>query len=181
MARAKDKNGLTHQQELFCQYVVDAYGTETRGILVNAYRKAYNCKSDKLSGTHYVDASRLMDNPKITLRIEQLREERDKVNSYTKERMMTRLANILDADPLRLLKQDETTDQYVFKRLNEIPLNLRKLVTPTVIKGRMVYILDKKSAEQHIVKLLGYESAKDINLNTNSWVGELSIGFDDED
>ena len=46
MARVKNRHGLTPQQELFCQYVVDAYGTDTKGILVAAYRKAYNCKND---------------------------------------------------------------------------------------------------------------------------------------
>ena len=29
MARIKNKHGLTPQQEMFCQYVVDAYGTDT--------------------------------------------------------------------------------------------------------------------------------------------------------
>ena len=68
MARAKNKNGLTHQQELFCQYVVDAYGNNKRGILVTAYRMAYNCKNDAKSNTHYANASRLMSDSKITAR-----------------------------------------------------------------------------------------------------------------
>ena len=41
-------HGLTPQQEMFCQYVVDAYGTDTRGILVSAYRKAYNCDTNNV-------------------------------------------------------------------------------------------------------------------------------------
>jgi hypothetical protein len=41
-------------------------------------------------------------------------------------------------------------------------------------------VLDKEAAEKAIIELLGFASAKDINIKTNSF-GELMFGFDDEE
>jgi hypothetical protein len=182
MARKKNKHGLTAQQEAFCRAYVDAYGTEEQGILVAAYRKAYNCKSDSQAQTHYSNASRLMNDSKIQARIEELEEEQRRIANISKEQLIDRNVKILTTDPLRLMKLDPTTGNYIARRLNEIPRNLRMLVTPTVIKGRMVYMLDKKTAEQRVIDLCGYDAPKDINVkNTGNMLGELRIGFGDED
>ena len=109
MARAKNKHGLTPQQELFCQYVVDAYGNDTKGILVAAYRKAYNCKNDAQANTHYANASRLMANSKIIARVEQLREEQARLASISRERIISDDVSILDLDPLDLWTIDSKT------------------------------------------------------------------------
>lgn len=182
MARKKNKYGLTPQQELFCQAYVDAYGTDEHGILVAAYRKAYNCKSTSKEGTHYTSASLLMKDPKIAQRIEQLEAEQRRIANISKEQLIDRNVKILTTDPLRLMKLDPTTGNYIARRLNEIPRNLRMLVTPTVIKGRMVYMLDKKTAEQRVIDLCGYDAPKDINVkNSGNMLGELRIGFDDDE
>lgn len=181
MARKKNKHGLTPQQEAFCRAYVDAYGTDEHGIMVAAYRKAYNCKSTAKEGTHYSSASLLMKDPKITQRIEQLEEEQRQLVTVTKEELIDRNAKILKTDPLRLMKLDPATGNYIAKRLNEIPVNIRMLVTPQVIHGRMVYVLDKKTAQQVLIDLCGYDAAKDININSVGNInGELRIGFDDD-
>lgn len=173
---------MTPQQEAFCQAYVDAYGTEEHGILVAAYRKAYNCKSDAQAATHYNKAYQLFQKGEIRARIEQLEEEQRRIANISKEQLIDRNVKILTTDPLRLMKLDPTTGNYIARRLNEIPRNLRMLVTPTVIKGRMVYMLDKKTAEQRVIDLCGYDAPKDINVkNTGNMLGELRIGFGDED
>ncbi len=182
MARKKNRHGLTPQQEAFCQAYVDAYGTEEHGIIVAAYRKAYNCKSDAQASTHYTKASVLMKEEKIRKRIEQLEEERRKLCSISKEELISRNAKILTTDPLRLMKLDPTTGNYIARRLNEMPVNIRMLVTPQVVHGRMMYVLDKRTAQQVLIDLCGYDAPKDINVkNTGNMNGELRIGFDDDE
>lgn len=182
MARKKNKHGLTPQQEAFCRAYVEAYGTEEHGIMVAAYRKAYNCKSTAKEGTHYTSASLLMKDPKIVQRIEQLEEEQRRLATISKEELISRNTKILTTDPLKLMKLDPATGNYIAKRLNEIPVNIRMLVTPQVVHGRMMYVLDKKTAQQVLIDLCGYDAPKDINVkNTCNVNGELRIGFDDDD
>lgn len=180
MTRRKDKNGLTPQQELFCQYVVDAYGSDTKGILVAAYRKAYNCKNDAKANTHYCSASLLMNNPKITQRVEELKEERARLATISRERIISDDVKILDLDPLSLWIQDEKTQVWRMRLLYEIPKEIRKLLKFTHSGKRIVPDVDKDAAKKRLIEVLGYASAKDINITSNSSaIGELRIGFDD--
>lgn len=181
MARAKDKKGLTYQEEKFCQYVVDAYGTGTRGVLVKAYRMAYNCKSDAKAETHYNNAHKIFKRGEIRARIEQLQEEVEKERTITRERMITRNVEILEGDPLISQKEDIETGQYVWKRLNEIPLKWRKLVTPMIYRGRMIYVLDKKTAEQNIMKMCGFDKSNSTNVNVFSNLGNELTLLDEHD
>lgn len=182
MARVKNRHGLTHQQELFCQYVVDGYGTDTRGILVTAYRKAYNCKNDAQAATHYSNASRLMDNSKVLARIEQLQQEQQQLASITRERIISDDVNILDLDPLELWIQDEKSGNWRMRYMHEIPKKIRKLLKFTRSGKRLIPDVDKDAARKRLIDVLGFASAKDININSKSSVnGELRIGFDDDD
>ena len=180
MARIKNEYGLTPQQELFCQYVVDAYGNDSRGILVNAYRKAYNCKNDAQAATHYSNASRLMDNSKIIARVEQLREEQSRLASISRELMISDDVSILDLDPLDLWIVDEKTLQWRMRYLHEIPRRIRKILKFTRNGKKIIPDVDKDAARRRLIDVLGYASAKDINITANNMVGELRVGFDDD-
>ena len=181
MARKKDKNGLTHQQELFCQYVVDAYGNDTRGILVAAYRKAYNCKSDVKADWHYARASELAKNSKIAVRIEQLKEERARLATISRDRIISDDVKILELDPLDLWIFDEKKGVWRMRYLHEIPKEIRKLLKFTRNGKNIIPDVDKDAAKKRLIDVLGYASAKDLNIKTNNVMGELRIGFDDED
>ena len=68
MTGAKDENGLTPQMEKFCQLVVD-------GKSLNAcYRGAYNVKTGTKGSTVDWCAWELMENPKVSQRIQTLRD-----------------------------------------------------------------------------------------------------------
>lgn len=182
MARKKDENGLTAQQELFCQYVVDAYATDTRGILVSAYRKAYNCKNDAKAGTHYTSASLLMNNPKITQRVEELKEERARLATISRERIISDDVKILELDPLSLWIKDKESHQWRMRYLHEIPKEIRKLLKFTRNGRRLVPDVDKDAAKKRLIEVLGYASAKDLNITTDKKMfGEIRIGFGDEE
>lgn len=182
MARIKNKHGLTPQQEMFCQYVVDAYGSDTRGILVTAYRRAYNCKNDAKANTHYSSASILMSNPKIAQRVEQLQEERARLATISRERIISDDVKILDLDPLSLWIEDEKTHQWRMRYLHEIPKEIRRLLKFTHNGKRLVPDVDKDAAKKRLIDVLGYASAKDLNITTSNTVsGELRIGFDNDE
>lgn len=182
MARVKNKHGLTPQQEMFCQYVVDAYGNDSRGILVRAYRKAYNCKNDAQASTHYVNASKLMNNTKIILRIEQLQEERARLATISRERIISDDVKILDLDPLSLWIEDDETHKWRMRYLHEIPKDIRRLLKFTRNGKRLVPDVDKDAAKKRLIDVLGYASAKDLNITSNKKMfGELRIGFDDQE
>ena len=182
MARTKNIHGLTPQQELFCQYVVDAYGSDTKGVLVTAYRMAYNCKNDAQASTHYSNASRLMNNSKIRARVEELQEERSRLATISREKIISDDVRILDLDPLDLWILDDKTHQWRMRYLHEIPKDIRRLLKFTRNGKRLVPDVDKDAAKRRLIDVLGYASAKDLNINTNTTVaGELRIGFDDYD
>ena len=181
MARKKDKNGLTPQQELFCQYVVDAYGTDTRGVLVAAYRKAYNCKSDAKADWHYVRACELAKKGNIAVRIDELREERARLATISRERIISDDVKILELDPLDLWIFDEKKGVWRMRYLHEIPKEIRKLLKFTRNGKNIIPDVDKDAAKKRLIDVLGYASAKDLNIKTNNVMGELRIGFDDED
>lgn len=166
---------------MFCQYVVDAYGTDTRGILVSAYRKAYNCKNDAQLNTHYANASRLMANSKIIARVEQLQEERARLATISREKIISDDVKILELDPLSLWIVDENTHQWRMRYLHEIPKEIRRLLKFTRNGKRLVPDVDKDAAKKRLIEVLGYASAKDLNIMTsNNMMGEIRIGFDDD-
>lgn len=180
MSRSKNKHGLTPQQEMFCQYVVDAYGTDTRGVLVSAYRKAYNCRSDSLPSTHWSNASRLMANSKVKARVEELEEERARMISISREKLISDDVRRIELDPLELWIFDEEKKVWRMRYIHEIPRHTRKLLKFVRSGKRLIPDVDKDAAIKRLIDVLGYASAKDLNITSNNVRGELRIGFDDE-
>ena len=76
---------LTEQQEKFCLNIASGMNQTA------AYKDAYNSQNMKIEAI-YVEASRLMDNPKIILRIEELRKEARSdriINTIQKKELLT--------------------------------------------------------------------------------------------
>lgn len=74
------ENELTSKQDGFSQSMVQE---EPRLTQIDAYKANYNCE-DMSDEAIYVEASRLMDNPKITLRIASLRETVTEANLWSR-------------------------------------------------------------------------------------------------
>lgn len=68
---------LTPQQELFCQKYI-----ECKCNASEAYRRAYNCEKSG-DNTIWVNASRLLNETKVTLRIQELQAEAAKRSQFT--------------------------------------------------------------------------------------------------
>lgn len=87
MARPLNEFGVTEQQEKFCRVFVET------GNASEAYRQAY--KSDrKTANSVAVDASRLLDNPNVHLRISMLREGHAKRHNVTVDSLVAELEEI---------------------------------------------------------------------------------------
>lgn len=87
MARPLNEFGVTEQQEKFCRVFVET------GNASEAYRQAY--KSDrKTANSVAVDASRLLDNPNVNLRISILREGHAKRHNVTVDSLVAELEEI---------------------------------------------------------------------------------------
>lgn len=156
MSKKEGKNELTPQQEMFCRYVVDAYGNNPNGVLVVAYRKAYNAEKGN-SNTHYKEASKLMDNPKIKQRIEQLRESMNCKRNIERVAFENLMASIIVADPLDLYEVDNDTEEERPRKLWEIPKALRKMLSVGHHQGQPFYYFDKEAAYKRLMQSKGFD------------------------
>ena len=169
--------------EKFCQHVVDAFGENERKTLIRAYELANGMPPtpDKnVRKTRYNKASDWMKNPDIRGRCEEIERDREKLLTISPEKLVSRNVKIIEGDPLNLMREDEETGTYVFRRLNEIPRNYRKLVTPTVVRGRVVYILDKKTAERNLIDILGLKK-ETLTHNVNRDLTDIALDLGDFD
>ena len=180
MARRKNDKGLTHQQELFCQYMVDAYGDNQERIQLTAYRMAYNCKSDNPKAYIWQssEASKLMNDPKITQRISELEGEQAELLTLTMEEIVSNDVKAYKLDPLMFLKWDGEAGRYRPRRLEEFPKSVRVLLRSSFVNGIKVYHVDKDRCLDRIINLLQLKTDRtEIIHNSAGGLGELRIGF----
>jgi phage terminase small subunit len=84
MARPLNEFGVTEQEEKFSSVFVET------GNASEAYRQSY--KSDKMSVNAIgVEASRMLDRPRVALRISQLREKHSKRHNVTVDSLIAEL------------------------------------------------------------------------------------------
>lgn len=67
---------LTPKQEAFCLAFLET------GNAAEAYRRAYDVAPDAKDGWLYVEACQLLDNPKIALRLKELRDQAEKLSIF---------------------------------------------------------------------------------------------------
>ncbi|MEL6646634.1 MAG: terminase small subunit [Pseudomonadota bacterium] len=61
------------------------------GNAAEAYRQAYDVVQDAKDGWLYVEASQLLDHPKVALKLEELRKEADKLSIFTRTQALEEL------------------------------------------------------------------------------------------
>ena len=76
MAATKNEHGLTAKQEAFARVYFEC------GNAVEAYRQSYDVADNARDPWIRVEACQLLDNPCITLRLEALRKEAEKLSIY---------------------------------------------------------------------------------------------------
>lgn len=187
--RARNENGLTLQEERFCQYYVNQYanlgedGSDSE-VALAAYRMAYNCKSNALEKTHKENASRLKNNSNIKARIRELRQSVAKNECFELADAVNITKRLLDLDPLELLIEDKKINRWRLRYMHEIRKEIRDIIPYRIEPrtGRMIPDIDRNILIERLIRILGLEAPKEFKVkNTGNVMGELRIGFGDED
>ena len=155
-----NKSKLTIKQEKFCHVYMET------GNASEAYRQAYSCSQMKPE-TINRKAKELIDNGKVTARLQVLKEKLQEVSNVKKERLLYELEAIttskitdyveFDGYKVRFKSFDELTDQQV-RAIESIKQNE---------KGEIELKLHGKSwSTDRIAKLLGYDAPKKTDFTS---------------
>ena len=162
----KDKYGLTTKQNAFINAFL--YDSKAKGNASASYRIAYNCEN-MTDNAIYVESSRLINSPKIKLRIEQKNEEQEQ-----KQQILT--TSLADRVLSGLLLETEGENQASRIRAWElIGKTIPSFFSPTQIESSTS--IDINSAEKElesaitqalndgtVVKLLNHNDSLSPNM-----------------
>ncbi len=170
---------LTLKQEKFCQYYVD-----TEGNASEAYRMAYDSSKMKPESI-WVAACRLLKDAKVTLRINEIKTLRAKESEVRRETVEKVLMDIILSDPSDLYIVDQYTGKVKMKSPSQLPKRARNALKKIQNKkGEVTYEFNGKTEAARLIGAWnGWEADKNVNLNSGDGkkIGELRIGFGDED
>lgn len=186
--RPRNENGLTLQEERFCKFYVNQYANldedgSDNDIALTAYRMAYNCKSDALEKTHREKACKLKNRDNIRTRIKELRKAVAKEECFELTDAVSRTKKALDLDPMELLIFDKKRNSYRLRYMHEIRKEVRDFIPYKIDTrtGRIIPNIDRNVLMERLIRILGLEAPKDINIhNKGNVLGELRIGFPDD-
>ena len=167
MAQDNNKDRLTPKQEMFCQHYVDI------GNASEAYRLSYNCANMKQS-TVWDCACKLLANPKVAHRVEELMAKRAEETKVDRKRVEEVLMGIVDLDPAEMYYVDEETGKVRLKSPNQMPTRMRKALKKIKNKfGEITYEFNGKTeAAALLAKMNGWEAPTTVNLTGK---GELLL------
>ena len=136
MAAAAGPNGLTEKQEAFALAFLET------GNAAEAYRRAYDVAPDAKDGWLYVEACQLLDNPKIALRLKELREQAERLSIYNLTQALTELEQA--------------------REIARVSVNPSAMVAATTGKIKL-FGLDKPSKIEHTGKDGGAIQTEDVS------------------
>lgn len=144
--------GLTIKQENFCNYYLEC------GNAAEAYRRAYNAERMKDESV-WIEASKLLNNPKVSLRVKELQEQLKAKSDLKKEDTVKWISELVNFDAVECL---------FVNNLSDIPLQYRRLVKSVKPsnEGFVVEIFDKQKAIDQICRMLGWDEAEKIQVQS---------------
>lgn len=169
---------LTEKQERFCRHYLD-----TDGNASEAYRMAYDTTKMQPS-TVYYSAWELMNNPKIAQRIEELRAERRQATEEQRKEVEATLMDIINADLSDLYYTDPATGEPRLRRPWQLSRKMRHAIK--TIRGRGDSLSYELHGKVEAARLLGawngWDAPQQLDVRQcNAMMGEIRIGFDDDD
>lgn len=168
--------GLTEKQERFCQYYMDT------GCMSEAYRMAYDTSNMKPETVNR-SASAMMENRKITTRLEELRAQRAEESRVDRRKVESVLMDIVMSDPNDLYTMDPKTGRIKMKSPNQLPKRARNALKKIQNKrGEVTYEFNGKTeAARLLASMNGWEAERKVAItNGDKPISELRIGFDEE-
>lgn len=151
--------GLTIKQEKFCNYYLEI------GNASEAYRRAYSCggKKDK---TVWRMACELMDNPKVSARINELQDKQREKSDIKKEDILRMLKNIMYADIRDFLTIRD--GKVTFKDSSEWTDGMAMQVESVkqTKEGIEIKLNGRAWSIQRICKMLGFDAPQELNFTS---------------
>lgn len=163
---------LTVKQENFCNYYIES------GNASDAYRRAYSCENMK-NDTINNKAYELLNNGEITARIKELQEERKDKSDITKERILQELSSIAFSTIADM--HNTWIERKEFDKLSKKEKSAIKSISTKTLKKNIgtsdnpeivdveyvkIELYDKIKAIERICKMLGFDAASEVNVNT---------------
>lgn len=179
MAQRKNEHGLTPKQEAFCHAYVNAYGTDEWGNATAALLKVYNYKNRE---TAYREASRLMNDPQITTRLQELFLEKLSEADASVQSIIERDKLASNFDDGCLWEYNEATGKEKKISILRLPRWIRILGTWKSIGGQPVFVVDKEAARERLHRALvkvKYEHSLSNDFPLAD--GKISISFKKDD
>ena len=163
---------LSIKQEKFCNYYVES------GNASDAYRRAYSCKG-KSDNTIWVESSRLANNPKVALRISELRSEMQRRSDITKDEAVGILADIARANIVDALeiKSNEMYTTIVVRDVATLPISVQRAIlsVKSTDKGYELKLYNKIDAIEKLSKLLGWDTSEQKDIAEKSKRDSITI------
>lgn len=163
---------LSIKQEKFCNYYVES------GNASDAYRRAYSCKG-KSDNTIWVESSRLANNPKVALRISELRSEMQRRSDITKDEAVGILADIARANIVDALeiKSNEMFTTIVVRDVATLPISVQRAIlsVKSTDKGYELKLYNKIDAIEKLSKLLGWDTSEQKDIAEKSKHDSITI------
>ena len=163
---------LTVKQENFCNYYIES------GNASDAYRRAYSCENMK-NDTINNKAYELLNNGEIAVRIKELQEERKNKSDITKERILQELSSIAFSTIADM--HNTWIERKEFDKLSKKEKSAIKSISTKTLKKNIgtsdnpeivdveyvkIELYDKIKAIERICKMLGFDAASEVNVNT---------------
>ena len=163
---------LSIKQEKFCNYYVES------GNASDAYRRAYSCKG-KSDNAIWVESSRLANNPKVALRISELRSEMQRRSDITKDEAVGILADIARANIVDALeiKSNEMFTTIVVRDVATLPISVQRAIlsVKSTDKGYELKLYNKIDAIEKLSKLLGWDTSEQKDIAEKSKRDSITI------
>ena len=173
------KNELTEKQENFCNYYLD-----TEGNASEAYRMAYDASKMKPE-TIWSTASALLASHKVSIRIDELREERRKASEPSRKLVEEVLMDIVMAGPQDCYMTDGKTGKTKLRSPSQLTKRARNAMKKmTNRRGEVTYEFNGKTeAAKLLASMNGWDAPRQIALTGGNGedMKELRIGFDEDE
>lgn len=183
-------HGLTWQEEKFCRYYVSQYANldddgDDKNVAMVAYRMAYNCSPTAKDETHKRKAKDLLKKAHIEARVKEIRKALGEYVDISCAEMVSKNVKALNLDPLELTIFDEKRQRYRLRYMHEIRKDIRDVIPYRITSnGLILPDVDRNKIMDRLIKILGFESAKEVNVNASIVGNEWTIlpeGFVSED
>lgn len=156
---------LTLKQEAFCNYYIET------GNASEAYRRAFCCQRMRSSTINRM-AFDLLNNRKITARINELQKELQRRSDITKDETVSILTNIARANIVDALevKGGDNYRTFLVKDLSTLPVEFQLAISSvkSTEKGFEVKMYSKIDAIDKLAKMHGWDTPKEENQEMKS-------------